>query len=340
MTMRQAIRPTLGLLITGAALWVAAGLFDWAEVWQLLLSASPWWLLAGVGFLAVDFALRILRWQGMLRAVNPAVGYLDATRPFLTSFALNNVLPLRAGDVYRVFGFRTKLGMGASPVLASLLLERILDFLTLLAFLAIGLPLLAADAVDDRLLLAMGGGLGVVTVFGVLVLFFPGFFTGLLNLPVWEPLYRKVTLAGKIRQKALEALDSLRLMASGPRLLKLLLLSAVAWLLEGAVFFAAVESIGLDGWTYAPWFALAMGTLVTLVPSSPGYVGTFELAVSGALVLFAFGKTDAIAVAILVHLLLWAPVTLAGLGLWFAGPKKLSKEEFTEANPPSTPEHA
>ena len=62
----------------------------------------------------------------------------------------------------------------------------------------------------------------------------------------------------------------------------------------------------------------AFANLATLVPSGPGFVGTFEagvlLAVNGAL---GVGRGLALSYAVLLHVLLWAPVTLWGAILWW-----------------------
>ena len=86
----------------------------------------------------------------------------------------------------------------------------------------------------------------------------------------------------------------------------------VAWGLEGAAYACVAWSLGTDGSVFAPWFALATGTLATMIPSSPGYVGTFDyFAVLG---LRAFGADHVVALtfALVVHLLLWLPVTVVG----------------------------
>ena len=58
-----------------------------------------------------------------------------------------------------------------------------------------------------------------------------------------------------------------------------------------------------------------------MIPSSPGYVGTFDyFAVQG---LTAFGASHVIALtfALLVHLLLWLPVTVVG-ALFLVAPSR------------------
>lgn len=93
----------------------------------------------------------------------------------------------------------------------------------------------------------------------------------------------------------------------------LLGLSIVTWALEGGVFVVVALALESGGTQRGPWFALATATLGTLLPSSPGYVGTFDyFAVLG---LTAYGATReaAVAFALTVHAVLWVPLTASGL---------------------------
>jgi hypothetical protein len=76
--------------------------------------------------------------------------------------------------------------------------------------------------------------------------------------------------------------------------------AAVAWALHTAVAPAG------------PWFAMTTGTLATLIPSSPGYVGTFDYFAMLGLMAYGAARTAATAHALLVHVILWVPVTAAG----------------------------
>ncbi len=62
----------------------------------------------------------------------------------------------------------------------------------------------------------------------------------------------------------------------------------------------------------------ATGNLATLVPAGPGFVGTFEagilLAVHSVLLV---PRGLALSYAVLLHLLLWAPVTIWGAIEWW-----------------------
>jgi uncharacterized membrane protein YbhN (UPF0104 family) len=57
---------------------------------------------------------------------------------------------------------------------------------------------------------------------------------------------------------------------------------------------------------------LGAATLATLLPSSPGYVGTFDYFATLGLTAYGALPSTAAAFAFLTHLMLWIPVTVAG----------------------------
>jgi uncharacterized membrane protein YbhN (UPF0104 family) len=117
-----------------------------------------------------------------------------------------------------------------------------------------------------------------------------------------EPAQKYVT-------QFLSALDVLRT----PTLsLGLLTLSALAWICEGSVFALVAHGLNFSGDAIGPWFAAATGTLATLIPSSPGYVGTFDFFTMQALMAYGASASVAGAFAVVVHTILWLPLTIAG----------------------------
>ena len=100
-------------------------------------------------------------------------------------------------------------------------------------------------------------------------------------------------------------------------------LSVVAWFLEGCLFVCGLIAIAPDAPYVSGWFALATGTLATLIPSTPGYVGTFDYMTKLAYEAFGVGSNLAGITALLVHVLIWVPLTLAGGGwLLFSATKR------------------
>ncbi|KPK48900.1 MAG: hypothetical protein AMS22_14540, partial [Thiotrichales bacterium SG8_50] len=54
-------------------------------------------------------------------------------------------------------------------------------------------------------------------------------------------------------------------------------------------------------------------TLATLIPSSPGYVGTFDYFAAQGIAAYGAAPEVSVAFALTVHAVLWAPLTAAGL---------------------------
>ena len=93
----------------------------------------------------------MIRWWVMLHALDRSIPLRACIWPLICSVAVNNVFPLRAGDVLRVVGFRHALGAPGMRVLGTLILERLLDVGTLLVILAVTLVALPAGAVPKTL---------------------------------------------------------------------------------------------------------------------------------------------------------------------------------------------
>jgi uncharacterized membrane protein YbhN (UPF0104 family) len=112
--------------------------------------------------------------------------------------------------------------------------------------------------------------------------------------------------------------------------------SLVAWGFEVSVYWMTAQAFGdpLADAMGVPEALLTTGiaNLATLIPSSPGYVGPFEAAV----ILVVHGALDlsrelALSYAILVHALLYFPVTIWGAIEWSRLHLSLRQVEEAEA---------
>jgi glycosyltransferase 2 family protein len=303
-------RALAGFAIAALFLTLLARRVDWPEVRQVLAGAAWLPLALGLAALAGDMCARIYRWCSMLRAVEPDLPFKTCVRPFLGSLALNNTVPLRAGDVVRVFGFRQTLRAPTAHVVGTLVLERILDLLVLLAILLLGVS--GTSGVFPSAFILVAWVVGAVALVSLLAItLFPGAIAGLAQRLV-AMLFARRSWAPAAARAVGQLTDSLALLRSPPRALRLLGLSMLAWILEGAVFACVAWSLHIQVPWPAPWLSLGSGTLATLLPSSPGYVGTFDYFASLGLTAYGASPAAAAAFALLAHLMLWLPVTIGG----------------------------
>jgi len=312
MTGKRWLRPALGLVVAGIFVYLAFGRLEWSSIRAVLRSARPGPLLLALAALAAGYTVRIIRWWWMLRALSPALPLSRCVRPFLVSFAVNNTMPLRAGDFVRAFGFQESLQSPPMRVLGTLVIERMLDLFVLLALFFVGLLGVARGAVPAPFVTA-GVVLGIGCLCAILVLVFAPQKLQTVVMRVLEiRALRDRRWVGRARALAEQLLSSLALLTSPARALQLLVLSIVGWALEGGIFVSVAWALRTGGDALGPWFALATGTLATLLPSSPGYVGTFDYFTMLGVTAYGAAPARAAAFALLVHLIIWLPVTIAG----------------------------
>lgn len=129
---------------------------------------------------------------------------------------------------------------------------------------------------------------------------------------------------------------ALSLLRSPKLSLQLIALSILTWTFEGGVFAAVAVSLQADAAPLGPWFSLALSTLATLIPSSPGYIGTFDYFAILGLTSYGTAWEVAAVFALLVHLFLWVPVTLVG-ALCFVASQRVATLSDSEPVEPVTP---
>ena len=307
---KKTLRLVTGCALAALFLWLILRQISFADTKHAFLGASFMWVAAALAVFAAGYSCRIRRWQIMLQADSSGLQWGNCAGPFLASFAANNVLPFRAGDVMRSFAFNQKLGTTAGVMIATLFVERLLDLLTVLLFLGAAL---AFFDVESSQFARVGSAvliLGGVTI--LIILLFPHLFR-----PVARVLGRAIArIAPTFGHKLLSEIDKsfimLEHLAQGSTMIRLAFWSLAVWLAEGCVFwFTALALPAIDA-PLAGWLALPISTLATLIPSTPGYVGTFDYFTVRAMIELGNNTEAATAYALLVHALLWLPPTLVG----------------------------
>lgn len=310
MNARKALKLLLGIGLAGFFLWLFVRQISLAELRQSFASADAGWITLALLAFCVGYACRIERWRLMLRRSNPYLGWHHCAGPLLASMAANNVLPFRAGDLIRAFGFNRRLKISANTAIITLFAERLLDLLMVLLFLGLALGYFGTDI--NRL--AGSGSLApIAAAAGILaILLFPRVFAAPGRGLAQAIMRIAPNLGRKLLDEVDKGLNTLEHFSAGHTMPRLVLWSFLAWLAEGAVFWFAALALPAVTVPLAGWLALPIGTLATLIPSTPGYIGTFDYFTARAMTELGNDAGAATAFALLVHILLWLPPTVIG----------------------------
>jgi len=126
----------LGLLLTLVFLFLAVSRVDLAAFAEELRRVDYRWLLPSALCTLAGYALRTVRWQLILSGAARAP--LRTLFPVLImGFATNNLLPGRLGEFWRAYLLGRKRNVRKTFALASVVVERVFDGLTLIALLGI-----------------------------------------------------------------------------------------------------------------------------------------------------------------------------------------------------------
>jgi hypothetical protein len=306
-----ALKLALGLAISAAFLYALLSRAPLHDVGAALGRANLGWVAASLLAVCLSYTLKTQRWVLMLRSLGGAPGFRQALTPLMGSVALNNVLPFRAGDIVRVMAFRRYTGVQPSMQLGTVILERLLDVGALLAVLVAVATLWPLPELAP----------GVLAALRMLALAALAALAGFMAAPrplrmLVRAVGSRVALgrAGEILLRFSEALERL---SSTTLLARLAAFSLAAWFCEGLAYVAVAQSLGAPAPLPAGLLALALGTLSTMIPSSPGYIGTFHYFAALALAQLGAGRAEAAAFAILIHAILWLSTTSVGFLLLF-----------------------
>lgn len=317
--MRRLAWQVLGLGLAAFFAWLALRHVDWDSFVAAMSGVAAGWVVCGLGFLALGYGCRILRWRGMLRAENPDLSLRRCSVALVASIAVNNLLPFRAGDVLRCVGFSAWLNVPPGPIMASVLAERLFDLVVLI--LGLGLALWAFSLGDAALqsMSIAGSVMGLIGLLALVLLLAPRVLSPVLRGGIALARVFGARAGDGARAVADDLSNTLARLARRGALGALLYWTTLVWAFEGATYWAIAQSLPALPTADAAWLAMPMGTLATMLPSTPGHVGTFDYFAQWAMIAAGNPIAAATAFVLLVHVTLWLATTLVGgvcLAIW------------------------
>ncbi|MBN2289869.1 MAG: flippase-like domain-containing protein [Candidatus Glassbacteria bacterium] len=311
----------VALLITAACLYLAFHDIDLHEALRVFDPGRIHWL-PMIGFMSICLAvmwIRAWRWKYFYLKEHRATIW-GLTVANLIGFMVNNILPLRLGELVRALIAVRKTASPLSYTIGVLFIERLLDTLCLIFCLILGLSF--SSGMPEAAYLA--GQLTTAAFFGAVFILYLLRGKPQLLMKVVLPFSRKL-LPERLVPRAERFLhlftDGLRILQDGKAMLKILALSLFHWWLIVYSYHLAFDafSIGPLPWT-APYLTLGMVGLGVAVPSSPAYVGPVHAAIVFSLVAYGIDQPLAQGFAVIMHLLMFGPITLVGLAMmWREG---------------------
>lgn len=323
---RLGVQLAFGLALSAVLIWLSVRALDMGEVLRALAGANWVWFLPICGLTLLSMYVRAVRWGWLLRSVKP-IGVPSLYAATMIGFMANNLLPARLGELVRPWALGKREKISRSSVLATVIVERVVDMFCVLVFLGIALLLHPAPPLIRR-----AGLLALVVNLALLV--------GLIliernpaqadRLAAWSQRALPPALGPKVASLLRNFAAGLGVFRHGPGLFWVTVHSLLLFLVTTLGLAAGMAAFALP----VPWYAGIVMLVVTafgiMVAPTPGYLGAIQYACVLGLSLFGIDRTTAFSFSLYYHLTQFLPITV--VGLFYLGRQGLSLGQMAAAS--------
>ena len=310
----------LGVVLAAGLLWLFFRGTDLGAIRQNLTRANPLLIVAAIAMTLVTHLWRALRWKVLLAPLGRA-GLWNCFATTIVGFMVNFLVPPgRLGEIARPYLLARKEGFSASGAFATIIIERILDLVTVV--LLIGSWLLVAElpSTSEEVMagLKTGGLVGFVAAVGALAVMFVLARDRARAKRWFERIFR--ILPAKLEAKATRFAETftegLAVLVDAASFLKAIVLSICVWVSIAAAFWFGAGALGVDYPFGDTFLIIGFLTLGVAVPT-PGAIGGYHYMAALALTsLLGVDPSVASAIALVNHAIAYLPVTVIGIFLF------------------------
>ncbi len=304
-----------GLLISALFIYLALRKVDLPLMWEVIKSSDLSFLSLVIITVFFQFVIRAWRWGILLEPVKKT-GFLNRLHSTLIGFAANCILPARLGEFVKANYIGHTESISSSSSFGTIVVERLFDCFTLLLVLFIGL----IGTTFPAELGPISGSLRVTGFF--LFLFYILLIILLVGFKYKAKSFMKLIgrvlffLPHYLRSRIIDIIWNFSLglvIIKNPyKWLQAVFYSFLIWFLSLYQVVLIEQSIGLTLPFIATFIVLAMASFGVMIPSAPGFIGTFHLSVQYGFLFYGIGKEEALSAAILWHAAFFFPTIFFG----------------------------
>jgi uncharacterized protein (TIRG00374 family) len=287
----------LGALVSLLAVYFMVTQVDFATLLDSLRQARWVYVLPAVVLLVLGLVTRALRWRTLLS------GGLPLHRAFSmmnVAYLVNNILPLRIGELARMYlATRIEPPVPVFKSASTIVVERLLDLLSMVVLVAL---VLAAGPLPPEIQTAGFVSGGVALVGFVFLVFLAG--NRVLAARWANMLVRLLPFLNRLNpdRRLDEILDGLAPLTRLATLAQVFGWTAISWGFSLAAGYILMFAFYPQGDWAATALYIAAAAFAIAVPAVPGNVGPYELSIIGALAALGYTEREsALAFAVVVH---------------------------------------
>ncbi len=322
--MRKYLKFAILLFIAGLILWFFGRNLDWAEVSRTLRQAHASYLMAATLIICLGYLLRAIRWQVLLEPIAKS----DLRELFAaTTVGFTVILIIgRMGELVRPMWLSMRdERVRPSAALVTLGVERLFDLASLICFFSINLLFFTAPAgreAEFGYVKLVGNLMLAGTIFGFICLIifqrnspkFIGWIDKLTDHKIFPLRIKRIILS--VLEQLVAALGILR---DGREIFWVSFWTLTLWLAIAIPTWFVLLAFDLPISFGGSLFVMGWAAVGSVVPTPGGAAGAFHAATMGGLIFLSTDQEKAAAVAIVMHLVYFAPAVIFGFYYFLRG---------------------
>jgi len=273
-----------------------------------LRQAEYIWLLPAIAITLAILVVKGVRWQ-LLFLPEHHLPFAPVFTALSAGYLASNVLPARLGEVVRVVLLVSEEPVGVARTVSTIVVERLLDILSLLIILMLLLPFVTLPPAMTR----AAQSLGILALVGSTVFLLLSFWKERVLRWSQSALQHIHLLDRPAVYQALGHLIDGFATLRGRLGLVLIALSLLSWFGSVGVAWCVAQAFAMAVPVTAMAFTVVVVALGMVIPSSPGYIGVFHYLVTVALAPFGVPKDVALSFALVWHGLNYVELSIVGL---------------------------
>jgi len=304
------IKLAAGFLVSGIFLYFAFRQINFNEMGKTFRETKYILFVPSLLIIFLSHWLRSWRWQYLVSPLKK-VSVVNLFSALMIGYLGNSILPAHLGEFFRAYVIGRKEKIPVSSTLATIVIERIVDLFSLLAIMMFAIiiyPFPDWVKKSGYILLCLSLGL-----FFFLILL-KVYTTKTINfLRIVLSVFSE-KLSNRIIALAETFIDGVRGLKKKRDYLLIFILSLLVWFCYWFTIHINFYTFHLNHLTVtSSLVVLIITTMSVVIPSSPGYVGTYHLLCQLSLELFGISRAVGLSYAIGLHAISFIPLMIVGL---------------------------
>lgn len=260
-----------GIFFSILFLWLALRKIDFQAIPSVLSTINTtFWGLMILSY-TIEMLTRAHRW--LIIQPNGKITFKHSINGLILTYLFNNILPARAGELFRPYYFSQKDLATSGETLGAVVLERFFDGVMVLGLILISFQQFSNNEMLQKASIITAVFYGIVFIGILLAIFKKEMFEKTIKWCLSFLPQKANDFLYNIAMKFIEGLSTIKDLK---RLIKILLSSVVCWASSVLTTWLCFKAFGFEESFITASFVLTVLSISSMIPASPGTLGVYE----------------------------------------------------------------